>query len=86
MASEETLKAHTEVGIDRGGLQLNRHGVAWERWAVVRLDAQRRRARQSRESDTHVVRRKITVPFVPPNPKELDMAMSIFISRAVWGT
>ena len=30
--------------------------------------------------------RKTTVPFVPPKPKELDSATSIFISRAVFGT
>lgn len=31
-------------------------------------------------------RRKISVPLVPPKPKELESATSIFISRAVLGT
>ena len=35
---------------------------------------------------THSGRLKIRVPFVPPNPNEFDMAMSIFISLAVCGT
>jgi hypothetical protein len=30
--------------------------------------------------------RKISVPLVPPNPKELLTAVSIFICRAVFGT
>ena len=34
----------------------------------------------------HSARLKISVPFVPPNPNELVIATSIFISRAVWGT
>ena len=29
---------------------------------------------------------KMSVPFVPPNPNEFDIATSIFMSRAVWGT
>ena len=31
-------------------------------------------------------RLKITVPLVPPNPKEFDRATLMGISRAVWGT
>lgn len=30
--------------------------------------------------------RKTSVPFVPPNPKEFDIATSIFMGRAVLGT
>ena len=30
-------------------------------------------------------RLKMRVPFVPPNPNELDIATSIFNSRALWG-
>jgi hypothetical protein len=30
--------------------------------------------------------RKISVPLVPPNPNEFDMATLIFIGRAVFGT
>ena len=29
---------------------------------------------------------KTSVPLVPPNPNEFDMATAIFISRAVFGT
>ena len=31
-------------------------------------------------------RRNASVPLVPPNPNEFDIATSIFISRAVSGT
>ena len=34
----------------------------------------------------HTRRRNTSVPLVPPNPKELDIATSIFIGRAVFGT
>ena len=34
----------------------------------------------------HARRRNTKVPLVPPKPKELDMATSIFMSRGVFGT
>ena len=45
---------------------------------------------EHREADGAHVRQendlKIRLPFVPPNPNELESARSIFISRAVLGT
>ena len=36
--------------------------------------------------NAHMRRRSTSVPLVPPKPKELDMATSIFMLRAVPGT
>lgn len=38
------------------------------------------------EMSGQLERLNMSVPFVPPNPNEFDIATSIFISRAAWGT
>ena len=45
-----------------------------------------RRPPPASEMSGQLERLKMSVPFVPPNPNEFDIATSIFVLRAAWGT
>ncbi len=60
------------------GSHMNRERQTGQGRGTTQFDAQWRRTGQRREN--------ISVPFVPPNPKEFESAVRMTILRAVFGT
>jgi hypothetical protein len=61
-------------------------GIEWSLVGCLRLTRRDSLRLATRGPARAQIRRKMTLPFVPPKPKELEIAASIFMLRAWFGT
>lgn len=66
---------------DKGGKDMHSRYPEAQKNRTVQPDGDRKLHREF-SSLTNQMRLNATVPFVPPKPKELEIAASIFIGRA----